>query len=491
MSYYPKRFILIFPAIISLTFFFSTLNASAEKFPVTAENSVNILQFEGKNPLACFFDGSISRLGVMSSDNFHPWNGSKISKFLGDLKNLTANQLKEKRRRNLAYRGINKKQFLNFRKECETFNPGSTQATPTAVPTLPVNSNIPKIALNTFAQGFNQPLYLTHSNDNTGRLFVVERQGKIRIVKNGVIESQPFLDITSKVGSSGTEQGLLSVAFHPSYAQNGRFFVDYTNLSGDSVISEFKVSGNPDIADSTSEKQILFADQPAENHNGGLLKFGPDGYLYIGFGDGGGGGDTYRNGQNLNSLLGGLLRIDINQGNPYSIPSDNPFLGVAGAKAEKWAYGLRNPWRFSFDRADGRLFLADVGQGAVEEVDIVTKGGNYGWPIMEGSTCYGATSCNRNGLILPISEYNHSEGESITGGYVYRGTSFPDLYGKYIFADFGSARIWVLIPDGSQFRRVQIRDQSDLLVSSFGEDQDGNLYLISYNGVVYKIEPAT
>lgn len=274
------------------------------------------------------------------------------------------------------------------------------------------------------ASGFAAPLYVT-SPPGDPRLFVVEQGGLIKIIKNGQVLATPFLDITSRV-SSGGERGLLSVAFHPSYATNGFFYVNFTDPAGNTRVERFAVSSNPDIANASSSKFILGVAQPFANHNGGLNVFGPDGMLYIGLGDGGSGGDPLGNGQKLSTLLGKILRIDIDHGDPYAIPSNNPFVGRAGALGEIWAFGLRNPWRFAFDKLGGLLYVADVGQDRFEEVDVVasnTAGVNYGWNIMEGSTCFVTTSCDQTGLELPALVYDHSNGAcAITGGYVYRGS---------------------------------------------------------------------
>ena len=261
---------------------------------------------------------------------------------------------------------------------------------------------------------------------------MVEKGGRIRIISGGNLRAEPFLDISSLVLSRGSEQGLFAIAFHPDYRTNGIFFVHYSDQVGDTVIARYRVSSDPNRADPASGTKILGVDQPASNHNGGQIAFGPDGYLYIGLGDGGGAGDPQGNGQNRASLLGKILRLDVDRGEPYAIPSDNPFRTTAGARPEIWALGLRNPWRFSFDRTTGDLFIADVGQGVVEEVDFqpaTSKGGeNYGWNSMEGSRCYKpATGCNRNGLVLPVAEYDHDLGCSITGGFRYRGQTVPSL----------------------------------------------------------------
>ena len=348
----------------------------------------------------------------------------------------------------------------------------------------------PRIALQTYVSGLNDPVGMEAVRDGSGRFFVIEQTGKIRIVKNGVLLASPFLDLTSKI-EFNDEEGLLGLTFHPSYAQNGRFFVDYTqrvNGQLQSVIAEYHVSTNdPNKADPT-ETRILVVDQPFDNHNGGQLGFGADGYLYISFGDGGSGGDPFGNGQNLNVLLGKILRIDIDSGSPYTIPPDNPFVGVPNTKGEIWAYGLRNPWRFSFDRPTGRLFAGDVGQDRYEEVDIIQKGLNYGWNIMEGFHCYNAPTCDMTGLTLPILEYSHFEGNAIIGGFIYRGNQIAGLKGVYIFADYGTGKIWGSKPDLSgTWQRVGLL-ASGKVVSAFGQDLTGELYLLDYGtGTIFKI----
>jgi glucose/arabinose dehydrogenase len=337
--------------------------------------------------------------------------------------------------------------------------------------------------------GLERPDYLTHAGDD--RLFVVEQPGRIRIVKNGQLLDRPYLDITDKVTTAGNEQGLLSVAFHPEYQTNGLFFVNYTRRSdGATVIERYTVSkDDPDRAEAQSGKVILVVDQPEPNHNGGLIKFGPDGYLYIGMGDGGGQGDQHGpigNGQNRNALLGKLLRIAVTNQATYAIPKDNPF------STEVWAYGLRNPWRFSFDRSTGDLYIADVGQNLYEEVDFqpaASKGGeNYGWRIMEGLHCNSpGEGCDQAGLVRPIAEYSHDVGScAITGGYVYGGSQYPVMQGAYFFGDYCSGIIWSLQRDGDRWAMTK-RLESGLRISSFGEDVNGELYVSDHGGAVYQL----
>jgi glucose/arabinose dehydrogenase len=331
-----------------------------------------------------------------------------------------------------------------------------------------------------------QPLHVTHAGDQSGRLFVVEQAGLIRIVREGRLLADPFLDIRRRVIAGG-EMGLLSVAFHPRYAANGRFFVNYTSQDGGlkTVIAEYHVSrSNPDVAD-PAERVLLEIAQPFRNHNGGLNLFGPDGMLYIGMGDGGSAGDPMNNGQRLDSLLGKLLRIDVDGGTPYRSPPDNPFVGRAGARPEIWAYGLRNPWRFSFDRPTGRLHLGDVGQNALEEVDQIERGGNYGWSIMEGSRCFRSPNCTPTGLRPPIAEYGHADGCSITGGLVYRGSRVKELAGRYLFGDYCSGRIWTLTESGGGRWAMSPLLQTSLGISSFGEDQGGDVFVVDLRGGLY------
>lgn len=340
------------------------------------------------------------------------------------------------------------------------------------------------------ASGLSSPVYLT-SPAADARLFIVEQPGRIRIVQDGQLLGTPFLDITSRVASGG-ERGLLSVAFHPQYGSNGFLYVNFTDLNGNTRIERFTVSSNRNVASAASAKLILGVTQPASNHNGGLNMFGPDGMLYIAMGDGGGGGDPQGNGQNRNTLLGAMLRIDVDRGDPYAIPSGNPYVGQSNARGEIWAIGLRNPWRFAFDRQGGTLYVADVGQSRLEEVDVVPAtrpGVNYGWNIMEGSTCYNASACDRQGLELPAVEYEHAGGAcSITGGFVYRGAAIPEIAGHYFYSDYCAG--WVrsfMYSSGvvSDQRSWEIGDIGS--VTSFGEDASGELYIVSANGRVYRI----
>jgi glucose/arabinose dehydrogenase len=345
---------------------------------------------------------------------------------------------------------------------------------------------------------FEWPVDLQHSGDASHRLFVVEQAGRIRILPNSAsaTATKLFLDISDRVASGG-EMGLLGLAFHPDYKNNGFFFVNYTRTNPrQTVISRFKVSADPDVVDKSSEQILLTIDQPYSNHNGGQTLFGPDGYLYIGLGDGGSGGDPQNNSQNLKSLLGKILRIDVNAApadKAYAIPADNPFAGnTMGFREEIFAYGLRNPWRFSFD-ATGKLWCADVGQNSWEEINIIRKGGNYGWRIMEGLHCYlPSAGCDTTGLILPIFEYAHNAagGYSITGGHIYYGSSVPQLQGRYLFADYVSHKIWSLGYYGPDPAKPIVEELTTAPagISSFGKDESGELYICAFDGKIYKFK---
>jgi glucose/arabinose dehydrogenase len=334
---------------------------------------------------------------------------------------------------------------------------------------------------------FKNPVYLA-SPPGDSRLFIVEQAGRIRIVKNGEALPQPFLDIADRVKSGG-EQGLLSVAFHPDYRTNGFFYVNFTDRSGNTRVERFKVSANPDVADAASSKLVIGIDQPYANHNGGLVMFGPDGMLYIGMGDGGSGGDPHGNGQNRNALLGKILRLDVSS-DPYGIPVGNP---RTGGRAEIWATGMRNPWRFAFDRPSGLLYVADVGQNEIEEIDVESAtepGLNYGWNIMEGDHCYRSSSCDREGLVMPKVTYNHSGGAcSVTGGFVYRGRRIPSLVGNYFYSDYcaGWLKSFRMVNGAVTDRREWKTSETLGHVVSFGEDAYGELYILTEGGTVLKI----
>lgn len=354
----------------------------------------------------------------------------------------------------------------------------------------------PSVTLTTVVNGLNAPVDMAQPNDGTGRFFVVELAGVIRAVQNGNVLATPLLDITSKV-TTGGEMGLLGIALDPGFAQSGRFFVHYdrtVNGQFQSVIAEYHVSGaNPNQADPASERIVLIVGQPPfTNHKGGELAFGLDGFLYIGLGDGGSEGDPQNNGQNLQTALGKILRIDVNSGSvggQYGIPADNPFAS-GGGLPEIWAYGFRNPFRFSFDHATGNLFVGDVGQDRFEEIDIVQRGGNFGWSIMEASHCFKPQSgCNTTGLILPIAEYAHSEGNAVIGGRVYHGSAIPELANAYVFGDNGSGNIWMLRQETSGTWTRTLLLASGRSISGFGQDQAGEIYVVDLNGSVLRLDP--
>lgn len=353
------------------------------------------------------------------------------------------------------------------------------------------------ISLQLVASSLSAPLDLEQPNDGSGRLFIVEQGGTIKIVQNGAVLPQPFLDISSKI-INRVEMGLLGVTFHPDFQTNHKFYVNYVrNFGGQSqsVIAEYMASAaNPNQADPNSERILLTVDQVNNfpNHKAGQLAFGPDGFLYFGLGDGGGEGDPLRHGQNTQTLLGKMMRIDVNSAGPntpYAIPADNPFAG-GGGLPEIYAVGFRNPWRFSFDRSSGRLFVADVGQDSFEEIDIVTKGGNYGWNVMEGDHCFNPPSgCSTAGLTLPIMEIPHPEGEAVIGGFVYHGTAVAGMQGQYILGDL-NGQIWSLTENPpNTFTRTLIL-KPGFNISSFGQDSAGELYVVDISGGrVLKIVP--
>jgi glucose/arabinose dehydrogenase len=346
--------------------------------------------------------------------------------------------------------------------------------------------------------GLSSPVDITHAGDGSGRLFITLQGGRVVIFDGVQILSPPFLDINSLV-SSGGERGLLGAAFHPNYVGNGFFYVSYTDTAGDSVIARYSVSLDPNRADPTSGVILLTIPQPFSNHNGGQLHFGPDGYLYIGIGDGGSGGDPQNNGQDLGTLLGKILRIDVDSGFPFTVPPDNPFVGVVGAREEIWSFGLRNPWRFSFDRLTGDMFIGDVGQNSWEEVDFQpansTGGENYGWRLMEGNNCFNpAINCNNGTLTLPILVYDHSVGCSVTGGYLYRGSKNPNLNGLYLYGDFCSGLIWGAQEDGLGGWNTTVLLDTNFSISTFGEDESGEIYfahLSATDGTIYQVVQST
>jgi glucose/arabinose dehydrogenase len=340
------------------------------------------------------------------------------------------------------------------------------------------------------AAGLDQPLLLTHAGDGSGRLFVVEKPGRVVVLGSNTT----FLDITDRVGSDASEQGFLGLAFHPDFASNGVLIASYTDQAGDTVLSRFTLL-DADHADPASEEVLLQVDQPFENHNGGHVVYGPDGYLYFGLGDGGLAGDPNFNGQNKQSLLGDLLRLDVGATGAYTIPSGNPYEGSATEREEIWASGLRNPWRFSFDRETGDLWIADVGQDLYEEVNHVpgaAAGLNYGWNLYEGRHNYPVDAeappvTVAAGFTFPVDEVSHADGHcSVTGGYVYRGVLVPELLGAYVFGDYCSGTMWRLDETGPQTYSRSELFQSGLNIASFGEDEAGELYVVDLQGTIKK-----
>jgi glucose/arabinose dehydrogenase len=341
-----------------------------------------------------------------------------------------------------------------------------------------------------YATGLSNPIGLVNAGDGSGRLFVLEQAGLIRIIQEGQVLGEPFLDISSQVSCCG-ERGLLGLAFHPNYRENGFFYLNYSDLNDNTSISRFSVGDDPNRADPESEVRLLGVEQPFRNHNGGVTEFGPDGYLYLGLGDGGSAGDPQNNGQNPDTLLGSILRLDVDGGEPYAIPPDNPFLEGGGAP-EVWAYGLRNPWRFSFDRETGDLYIADVGQNAWEEINFLPEGspggGNFGWNLFEGTHPY-STSNPPEGvdLIYPVAEYDHSLGCSVTGGFVYRGQDLPDWQGIYLYGDYCSGLIWGLFRDGEGSWQNRELFETGAFIASFGEDEAGEVYFADRQGGVFRL----
>lgn len=374
-------------------------------------------------------------------------------------------------------------------------------STPTATPSAPgtQTAQVPlediTLTFELVADGFEQPLFATGAGDGSGRLFVVEKTGHIWVVRNGDRLPEPFLDLSGTV-STKSEQGLLGVAFYPDYAESGLFCVDYTRADGATVVSRFFANG--DAADPASEDVILTVAQPYANHNGGMIAFGPGDYLYVGLGDGGSGGDPQQNGQNLSTLLGAILRIDVTRDNSeqrtanYGIPNDNPFVGTSGARGEIWVYGLRNPWRFSFDRETGDLWIGDVGQGSWEEIDLVPAGSaggdNFGWNVYEATHPFADDAAAKVAdFVMPTIEYGRDAGSSVTGGYVYRGSASPGLAGAYIYGDFVSGRIWALRLSDDESTESALLAETDFAISSFAEDDEGELYVIDFGGAVYRL----
>lgn len=365
-----------------------------------------------------------------------------------------------------------------------------------------------RLELRPIADNLTRPVMITHAGDNSGRLFILEQAGVIRIYQNDTVLDPPFLDIQQQVQDSGNEQGLLGLAFSPNYGNDGYAYVNYTGLDGSTVVSRFQRSADdPNRLTPESEFTILTIAQPAQNHNGGMLAFGPDGYLYIGTGDGGASNDRFGNGQNPSSLLGKMLRLDVttDPSQPYLIPLDNPWVNsdwqdssgnMLDVMDEIWSIGLRNPWRYSFDRSTGDLWIGDVGQNQYEEIHFVSANSlapgaieplNFGWPIMEANHCFRGSDCDPAGLEVAVSEYDHSGHCSVTGGYVYRGDDYPILNGLYIFGDFCSGVIWTTAPDGSGGWSTTEMYRSDANISSFGESEEGELYMTDLGGAVYQV----
>jgi glucose/arabinose dehydrogenase len=376
---------------------------------------------------------------------------------------------------------------------------GPTPQGPTPTPgratPLPATAATPvALRLVTVARGFEAPLFLAVAPDASGRLFVLEQSGRIMVAgADGGTAADPFLDIRDRVSQDGGERGLLGLAFHPAYATNGRFFVYYVDQAARIVVAEFH-RRDATHADGGSERVLLRIDHSQyPNHNGGMIAFGPDGMLYIGTGDGGGAGDPLGNGQNPGTLLAKLLRIDVDGAAPYAVPSDNPFVGRSRFRPEVWAYGLRNPWRFSFDRVTGALYVGDVGQNLWEEIDVAPRGAggqNYGWHVMEGRHCYQpAVGCSRAGITLPVAEYGHDQGCAVMGGYVYRGPSVPSLDGWYLFGDYCTGRIWGIRADaalrGPATPRLLL--QTGMQIRAFGQDGRGEVYVVGGSGDIYRL----
>jgi glucose/arabinose dehydrogenase len=368
-----------------------------------------------------------------------------------------------------------------------TGTPAPTETpTPTPPPSFP---NLDQYGWQILVDGLANPVGLANAGDGSGRLFVLEQAGVVKIIRNGQVLAEPFLDITRRVGCCG-ERGLLGLAFHPDYEENGFFFVNYTDRRGDTVIARFSTSQDPDRAVEDSEVRLLDINQPYGNHNGGVVVFGPDGYLYLGLGDGGSAGDPHNNGQSLHTLLGKILRLDVNWAEPYAIPWDNPFVDTNDSSAlpEIWAYGLRNPWRMSFDRLTGDLYIGDVGQGKVEEINFLPAGNpggvNFGWNFYEGSLPYKGDPPPEQEMIAPVAEYDHSQGCSVTGGVVYRGEELQEWQGIYLYGDYCSGKVWGLIrnPDGTW--QESLLFESGARITSFGEDEIGEVYLVDYQGLI-------
>ncbi len=373
---------------------------------------------------------------------------------------------------------------------------GASSVARAECPAEPPDAPIPPIALRPIVDGFANPVHFRQSPD--GRAFVVEQAGLILEVHRRAIMLPPYLDIRDRVDfAPGSEKGLLSVAFHPAFASNGRLFVNYTRRVSEQLktfVSEFRASPDFSHADAASERVIFKVKQPFDNHNGGALEFGPDGFLYVGMGDGGGSNDPFGNAQNPGTRLGKILRIDVDRSTAsraFAIPPDNPFVGVAGANPTIWALGFRNPWRLSFDALTGELYAGDVGQGEREEIDLVGRGGNYGWNVVEGSLCTPGVSppnCDQSGFVPPVVEYGHDQGCSVTGGFVYRGAKIAGLCGVYVYGDFCSGLIFGIRQSGGlPTAGPTVLLESGLSVSSFGATRNGELRVVDYGGTIYKV----
>ncbi|MBE0408865.1 MAG: PQQ-dependent sugar dehydrogenase [Anaerolineales bacterium] len=378
----------------------------------------------------------------------------------------------------------------------ETSTIPSTEVAATEPVVTPPPPSIPDAEAYTWVpvvEGLAMPIGLANAGDGSGRLFVLEQAGLIRIVQDGALLAEPFLNISDRASCCG-ERGLLGLAFHPNYQENGYFYVNYTDRSNDTVIARFTVSDNPNLALAESEKELLKIPQPYNNHNGGVVEFGPDGFLYLGIGDGGSGGDPHGYAQSLDTLLGKILRLDLDGGDPYAVPDDNPFASSQDERGlpEIWAYGLRNPWRFSFDRLTGDLYIGDVGQNAWEEVNYLPVGSlggaNFGWNYFEGNHAYRGSPPPELELVFPVAEYdNPGLGCSVTGGVVYRGRALPAWYGVYLFGDYCSGRVWGLVqnPEGDWHQELLFENVAR--ITSFGEDEDGEVYIVDHAGVVFQL----
>lgn len=371
-------------------------------------------------------------------------------------------------------------------------------ATPTPAPTATAEPARPagfpdsdSYAWTQMIAGLSRPLALVSAEDGTGRLFILEQNGVMRVLsETGELQPEPFLDLRDRVGAQANEQGLLGLAFHPDFETNGFFYVNYTDRAGDTVIARFHAPPGATAADRASETRLLHVDQPFRNHNGGGMVFGPDGYLYLGLGDGGSAGDPQSNAQSTNTLLGKLLRVDVDGGDPYGIPPDNPY-AEGGGRAEIWALGLRNPWRFTFDSRTGDLYIADVGQNAWEEINYMPAGAppgaNFGWDYREGAHSFEGSPPAGAELIDPVAEYSHSFGCSVTGGKVYRGEALPEWLGIYLYGDFCSGIVWGLFQDENGTWQAAEMFRTNFQITSFGADARGEVYLLDRGGGIYRL----